>query len=183
MNTEFDWSGAPEGERWVWGSAKYIIPGPGTSPRTYDPRTGAWPYTSVTADWVREFCTRVQLRPSVNIGDRVRVYAEGTVTQSESPTDHLVVTTDKGVAIYPSVAGWGVEVLQRADPPLQPGDLVRDSQGGIYQYHDAVQSFRAVLNVPPFRDEDGETTEDDGWRSRHQIPGPLVKVQLTEVEQ
>ena len=196
MTAVFDWSGAPEGERWVLGNnpptVRYVI--------TVDKETGretAWvrlgdvqlPGSTMINNWVvsarsveaiRDEGTRVEsARPVPRVGDRVRVTrrpAEVTVTGVSEVA--VFGRDDEGVARRFDRALCDIEVLQRADPPLQPGDLVRNSEGDVYVYllDGAPEGAFWPVRIP------GRDTGK--WASRYaraDIPGPLVKVQLTEV--
>lgn len=180
---EFDWSGAPEGERWVMlmdGPARnryVIVCDEETGRETAMVWSGKWVRSLLTPAVVRQDGTRVEsARPVPRVGDRVRVSVEGTMLDALKVGQIVngAVVLGLGTALQPD---YTVEVLERADPPLQPGDLVRDDGDGgiVYNY------------APDPAEADGWdyvqiTGQDIGGRfDRTNLVGPLVKVQLTEV--
>lgn len=184
MTAVFDWSGAPEGERWVTRSeyeheVRWVIT-EGGQVYGWLPFTDEWKLFSNRPDRIRANGTRVEsARPVPRVGDRVRVTVEGVVQSIDR--DQIDYTDDHGVAGFvsrrPSAAV--VEVLQRADPPLQPGDLVRDGRGYVYEYL-PIDLEDDPADTMPFVGRLGGA--DVGTRfSRSELTGPLVKVQLTEV--
>lgn len=170
MTAEFDWSGAPEGERWVWCDVRLVTDGQRSWVHAY----GEWQPSVNSADFIREHGTRVEsARPVPRVGDRVRVSVEGVVGAVYGDNLDLIVATDGRRETFFLTAFDPVEVLQRADPPLQPGNLVR-AGGAVWQY---TQDGR----FSPVLDTEGDAAWDSSYRTRDDLTGPLVKVQLTEV--
>lgn len=116
------------------------------------------------------------VRPAVQVGDRVRVTVEGVVRGYSTDGSFSVTTPRKGAPamFWPPKDGAQVEVLEHADPPLKPGDLVRDKGTGfVYEYTD--RDFPFLFAMPADHDNVG-----DGY-GRADLTGPLVKVELREV--
>ena len=189
MTAVFDWSGAPEGERWVMlmdGPARnryVIVCDEETGRETAMVWSGKWVRSLLTPAVVRQDGTRVEsARPAPRVGDRVRVSVEGTMLDALKVGQIVngAVVLGLGTALQPD---YTVEVLQRADPPLQPGDLVRDDRGVLFMYRpDTNRSKSEGWNYRVVIGADGNQPME-GMRglSRDEIDGPLVKVQLTEV--
>lgn len=105
------------------------------------------------------------------VGDRVRVALEGVVTYAD--TREFVFRDNDGT--YRSVStAQAIEVLERADPPLKPGDLVRDGDGRVWQLVSLGRFTRVFM-------EDGFASWSTSLVTRDKINGPLVKVELREV--
>lgn len=174
MSTDFDWSGAPEGERWKMGGGYFVI-GP-DEVYSWSGLSRRWRISGLFAHGIRTKGTRVETPyPVVRVGDRARV------TQTQTWEGHVTRIEDNTLLLdehqYPiELSKVQVQVLQRADPPLEPGDLVRDADGLFFVYNSEEPSYPFCLLYNRDGEWDGST-----YYPRDKLTGPLVKVELREV--